>query len=77
MSRKAMTFTVTIPLPAVMDPLTGMRRAVVTLWATLLVWQRRAEERQQLRNMPEHMRRDIGLTAEQCRDEAGKPFWMV
>jgi len=76
MSRKAMTFTVTIPLPTVMDPVTGTRTLLARVWRTVLVWQRRVEERQQLRDMNEQMRRDIGLTAEQVRDEARKPFWL-
>jgi uncharacterized protein YjiS (DUF1127 family) len=53
-----------------------MRRVTAYAWRTLMVWQRRAEQRQQLREMPERLRRDIGLTVEHIRDEARKPFWI-
>ena len=43
---------------------------------TLLgLWQRRREERQQLRTLPDHMLQDIGLTPEAVRKEVAKPFW--
>jgi len=76
MSRRAITFTVTLPLPVLADAVTAVRRVVGYTGQTLLLWQRRAEQRRQLEEMPERLRRDIGLTAEQVRDQARKPFWM-
>ncbi len=77
MSRKALTFTMTLSVPTLSDPVTVARRVGAALWRTAMVWQRRAEDRRHLREMPVFLRRDIGLTAEQCRDEARKPFWMA
>lgn len=38
-------------------------------------WSQRARARRQLADLPDHLRRDIGLTDEQIAREAGKPFW--
>lgn len=43
--------------------------------ALLNLWQRRREERRQLSQLPEELLQDIGLTPEQVRVEAAKPFW--
>lgn len=32
-------------------------------------------QRQQLRRLPEHLRRDIGLTRAQIADELARPVW--
>lgn len=42
---------------------------------TVRVWRRRAHSRRQIEHLDEHLRRDIGLTREQLRREATKPFW--
>ena len=41
----------------------------------LAVWQKRREYREQLRQMPEYLLRDIGLSVAEAQDEARKPFW--
>jgi len=35
----------------------------------------RWNQRQDLRALDDHLLRDIGITREQARREAGKPFW--
>lgn len=41
----------------------------------LKVWRFRARSRAELRGLSERQLWDIGLTREQARDEADKPFW--
>ena len=43
--------------------------------ATALGWNRRAMDRARLRDMPEHLLRDMGITRQDAEIEAGKPFW--
>lgn len=40
-----------------------------------LLWARRRRTRTQLRNLPPHLRRDVGMTPDDARLEADKPFW--
>ena len=42
---------------------------------TLYQWQRRASERHHLRQIDDHMLKDIGLSRADVEGEAGKPFW--
>ncbi len=51
---------------------------VRALWAldeVLGVWRHRHATRRELRDLPPQMLRDIGLTPEDARREADKPFW--
>ncbi len=41
----------------------------------LYEWQRRASERHHLRQLSDHMLKDIGLSRFDVEREAGKPFW--
>lgn len=54
-------------------------RALLWLFFTaampLLLWQRRLRERDTLRQMPDHILRDIGLDPETVHEETRKPFW--
>ncbi|HHI75921.1 MAG TPA: DUF1127 domain-containing protein [Gammaproteobacteria bacterium] len=43
--------------------------------ATLKLWYQRARQRRRLAQLDEHLLRDIGITPEQARREARKPFW--
>jgi uncharacterized protein YjiS (DUF1127 family) len=43
--------------------------------ATLLQWRERARQRRALREMGDHMLRDIGITRAEASGEAAKPFW--
>jgi uncharacterized protein YjiS (DUF1127 family) len=40
-----------------------------------VVWHRRIHTRRDLARMDRHLLSDIGLTEEDVRAEAGKPFW--
>jgi uncharacterized protein YjiS (DUF1127 family) len=52
-------------------PLTAIRMVV----AAIRRWRERARSRQQLRELSDHMLRDIGLRREDLRYEFPKPFW--
>lgn len=41
----------------------------------IAAWSKRARTRRQLRHLPPHLLRDIGLTSEQADQETEKPFW--
>jgi uncharacterized protein YjiS (DUF1127 family) len=47
------------------------------LLALLRTWYLRTRQRQALVELDEHLLRDCGLTREQARREADKPFWMA
>jgi len=53
----------------------GVAQAPSRVFATLLVWQVRARQRARLAEMESHRLDDMGLTPEQARREAAKPFW--
>lgn len=42
---------------------------------TVTLWTLRARQRHHLRELPDHMLRDIGLDRQMAQVEAGKPFW--
>ena len=42
---------------------------------TIRLWQDRTRGRQQLRDLDDHVLRDIGITRLQADAEASKPFW--
>jgi len=50
-------------------------RVPATVMATISVWRRRSCARHSIREMDEHILRDIGMTPEQARRETQKPFW--
>lgn len=75
MTRKALTLTVTVPVPGGADVVRWVAALPVRLGRCVLAWQRRAAERAQLAELDAHMRRDIGLSWEEVRREAEKPFW--
>jgi uncharacterized protein YjiS (DUF1127 family) len=43
--------------------------------AVLLRWRERARQRRQLREMYDHLLRDIGITRAEAQAEAERPFW--
>lgn len=44
-------------------------------WALISIWITRAEQRAALAELDEERLRDIGVTRDQARREAAKPFW--
>ncbi len=42
---------------------------------TVYEWQKRASGRHHLRQLSDHMLKDIGLSRADVEGEAGKPFW--
>lgn len=53
----------------------AVNRALWALDAVLGAWRHRHVTRQELRDLPPHMLRDIGLTRDEAMREADKPFW--
>lgn len=45
------------------------------LFARLVAWQRRAEERRQLRRLSDHQLKDMGLTRAEAEEMARRPVW--
>ena len=52
-----------------------LRDAFLAADRLLALWQARHEHRQQLRQMPSYLLRDVGLSDERALEEARKPFW--
>lgn len=53
----------------------GLPRAFGGIVQTVKLWHKRRHERQQLRDLPEYLLRDVGLDVADARFEADKPFW--
>ncbi|MCB1893763.1 DUF1127 domain-containing protein [Accumulibacter sp.] len=45
------------------------------LGTTLRLWARRRRGRRELRELDEHILRDVGISRAQARFEGSKPFW--
>ncbi|MEM7172762.1 MAG: DUF1127 domain-containing protein [Pseudomonadota bacterium] len=45
------------------------------VWSLLVVWQQRASQRTHLARLERNYLEDMGITPEQARKEAAKPFW--
>ena len=58
-------------------PLPAFSRALVAMTVTLVTWQLRHRTRANLRNLPDHMLRDIGMSPLDASSEAQKPFWQA
>ena len=52
-----------------------LRRRPVNVFAVLLRWQERAEERHALESLSDHMLKDMGISRGDAASEARKPFW--
>lgn len=75
MSRKAMTLTVTIPVPSAAGVAGWLRGLPRVLGRGLIAWQERAMERAQFAAMDDRMRKDMGISYEDWLREINKPFW--
>ncbi len=51
--------------------------AYARLAAILTEWAQRGASRRALRDLDEHMLRDIGITAQEAKREASVPFWRI
>jgi uncharacterized protein YjiS (DUF1127 family) len=60
---------------AVHSVVVAVERALWALDAVLGAWRHRHATRRELRDLPPHMLRDIGLTPGEALREADKPFW--
>jgi len=75
-----MTQTIYTPAVSVTDAAKTSAVRVIefpsTLFRTLVEWQRRYEERRQMKAITDSQLRDMGLTRSQVA-AAAKPFWMA
>ena len=55
----------------------GLSRLPRTLFATLLTWQRRAEERDRLATLDPRLLSDMGISEAAAAREAAIPFWRL
>lgn len=63
-------------LPAQRECGNGTARAwLCAATRRLRLWHRRARERRELLRLDSRLCRDIGLTVDEVRREAAKPFW--
>ena len=56
-------------------PLPLLSRSLLRLTLIAVTWQMRHSTRRDLRRLPDHMLRDIGLDPFVAAHEAAKPFW--
>lgn len=64
---------------AVAKPLRALgkvRRVVVKSMQIIVIWQERAEQRQALRELGDHILKDIGVSHADAYKESRKPFWL-
>ena len=59
------------------DLLGGVKFAIVRLFELLIEWQDRARQRHHLRELNDHLLRDMGISRADVEREASKPFWQV
>jgi uncharacterized protein YjiS (DUF1127 family) len=57
------------------SPLPTLAALAVMVAVTVTKWSQRRKTRARLRDLPDHLIRDIGLDREQARHEAALPFW--
>lgn len=53
-----------------------IRRFIVKCLQIIVIWQERAEQRHALRELGDHMLKDIGVSHADAYKEARKPFWL-
>ena len=58
-----------------MDFFSWLRESTPNARPPLSTWRERAIQRKQLKQLPVHLLKDIGLTPMQAEQEAAKPFW--
>lgn len=67
-----------IEAPRVLDGfLAWLPRVPRTLFQTLLIWQRRAQERDRLATFDPRLLSDMGISAAEAAREAAIPFWRL
>ena len=59
------------------DLLGGVKFAIVRLFELLIAWQERERQRHHLRELDDHLLRDMGISRADVEYEASKPFWRV
>ncbi len=53
-----------------------IRRIVVKVLNTIIIWQERSGQRHALSELNEHMLKDIGVSRADAYKEIRKPFWL-
>ena len=57
------------------SPLPALAEAFLFVAVTVTKWWLRVNTRQALKDLPEHLHNDIGVTKSVAEHEAEKPFW--
>lgn len=63
--------------PNLRRSLPGPTQALVYLSDLISTWEGRARERRHLAEMSDHLLKDLGISRNDARREAEKPFWRV
>ncbi|MEX0759186.1 MAG: DUF1127 domain-containing protein [Tistlia sp.] len=58
-------------------PRLSASQAVPALVQLLLLWQERSNQRLRLRELDDHMLKDLGISRDQAWRESEKPFWRL
>jgi uncharacterized protein YjiS (DUF1127 family) len=53
----------------------GLRRIVLRAGTMVAVWLERGRQRRALRQLSDHMLKDLGLSRSDAERESSKPFW--
>jgi len=75
MTRRDITVTIPIVVPDARHDVRAVGRTIARLRHTIATWCARAAERRALADMPDHLRRDMGVSLDDLTREANKPFW--
>ncbi|WP_424940034.1 DUF1127 domain-containing protein [Aliiroseovarius sp. S253] len=57
------------------SPLPALAEAFLVVAVTVTKWRLRMNTRQALKDLPDHLHKDIGITKTEAQLEAEKPFW--
>ncbi|WP_432450181.1 DUF1127 domain-containing protein [Aliiroseovarius marinus] len=56
-------------------PLPALAEVALTVAVTVTKWRVSRISRRALKELPDHLYQDIGITKSEAEREAGKPFW--
>ncbi|TVT50867.1 MAG: DUF1127 domain-containing protein [Denitromonas halophila] len=72
----SLTHKACAPAVARTDIASALRQLGHALRTTITVWRKRSAARRELRELDEHVLRDVGISRSQADFEGSKPFWV-
>ncbi|TVO58598.1 DUF1127 domain-containing protein [Denitromonas halophila] len=72
----SLTHKACAPAVARTDIASVLRQLGHALRTTITVWRKRSAARRELRELDEHVLRDVGISRSQADFEGRKPFWV-